>query len=246
MKSYKKYSCIAVVAVLAMAGITGCGWWKNTADQVEDSNTLSASSADSTTEADSGERKKNTTVSDETQKLSKEISDGTGVISAPEILIEQDATACNGKNGVDNSTGNQNSDNSEQKAASGELDDNGNGNRTDSSHDEKNNTENGSDNFGNNDSGNQGNNGGNGDSGNQENNSVNEESENQGNNDGNKGSNDKGNNGGNAGSEDRGNTDDTATGDQGDNNGNGNEKENGGNTGIGGSQGVELPEISIN
>ena len=243
MKSFKKYICIAAVALLATAGITGCGWWKNAAEQVKESNVSSSVPATQDPLADDGDGK-----NDEAKKPSTESSDGTGVISVPEVLNEQDATASNEKNGADVPTGNQNSGKPEQTAAPDNQGNNSNGNKTDSAHDGNNNAGNGNNNSGNNDSGNQGNNGGNDGSGNQgNNNSDNGGSGNQGNNNGNTGSNDQGNNGDNEGSGDQGNHgDNTGTGDQGNGNGNGNDNDNGGNAGTGGSQGVELPEIPIN
>ncbi len=239
MKSFKKYICIAAVALLATAGITGCGWWKNAAEQVKESNVSSSVPATQDPLADDGDGK-----NDEEKKPSTESSDGTGVISVPEVLIDQDTTARNDKN----LTGNQNSSKPEQTAAPDNQGNNSNGNKTDTSHNGNNNAGNGSNNSGNNDSGNQGNNGGNGGSGNQGNNSSdNGGAGNQGNNDGNIGSNDQGSNGGNADSGDQENNgNNTGTGDQGTDSGNGKGNDNGGNTGTGGSQGVELPEIPIN
>ena len=78
MKSFKKYICIAAVAVLATAGITGCGWWKNASEQVKESNASSSVPATQDPLADNGNEK-----NDEAKKPSTESSDDTGVISAP-------------------------------------------------------------------------------------------------------------------------------------------------------------------
>ena len=245
MKSLKKYICIAVVAVLATAGITGCGWWKDEAEQIKESNVSSSVPATQDPLADNGDEKKDVAVNDEVKKSFAESSDGTGVISAPEVLIDQDAISSSENKEVKNPTGNQNGGKPEQAAVPGRQDNNGDENQTDSSHDGNNNTGNGSDNSGNKDSGNQRNNGRNGSSGNQgNNNSDNGGTGNQGNNDGNNGSNVQEKNGGNADSGDRENNgNNTGIGDQVNDSGNGND--NGGNTGTGDSQGIELPEIPI-
>ena len=53
MKSFKKYICMAAAVILVTAGITGCGWWKNAADQAKENTELSATQDTGT---DAGEK----------------------------------------------------------------------------------------------------------------------------------------------------------------------------------------------
>ena len=213
MKSLKKYACIAVVAVLMTTGITGCGWWNNASEQTKENTEFSATQDAGNAD---GDNKSDVAANTDTQKPSLETSDDHGVISAPEVLIDQDAAVQN-NNVTDNFTGNQSSD-KQQMTTAYRQDHNGNGNQN------------------NNGSVNQ-KNSSNKDSDNQENNSGNSGANDQGNNGGNTGYGDQGNGGGNTGSGDQGdNGGKKGAGDSGENN----------QPGADGSHGVELPEIPIN